>query len=221
MTLPDPDRPCGLSDHSKKKDNSSTVSCRVFLVNRLHNIPGYYNSPGKNDLHETEEKHECLKMHERPGKPGYLNADRNQEILQRLFTDPSSAQAAEAWMRLASSSDRRAVEDMIQTAVCAPKTRSKGPAENRTYVAEGVAQCVKTDYVAGVTDWINKATKEETVAVEKLFRTLSTNPNKPLHSSVTGSSAQQRGLKYCAMDFQIHPEWISKPWHIHYRRSHT
>ncbi|GCB80259.1 hypothetical protein scyTo_0018912, partial [Scyliorhinus torazame] len=87
-----------------------------------------------------------------------------------------------------------------------------------------LSRYVKPQYVTPISHWLLKAGREESMAVERLLRTLSSNPGyvqiKGPCFQLTKSACAGTPKPY-VYDYQIHPEWVTQPWHIQYRQSKT
>ncbi|KAM8939470.1 uncharacterized protein RCH25_053124 [Pelodytes ibericus] len=163
----------------------------IFLVTQLHNQPGYYNcekGPG-----------ERLTTSRRLPKGG---CDGKQNMV-KVFHNSSKNLAAQAWMKLASDKDCDAVEKMI---ACIADTRkeSEDVTSSNSRILQMLTENVKPELISSAHRWLSKAGSEETAAVERLLRTLSSDPQIPTLIDQTGSSCARRAHR---SQYVIHPEW--------------
>eukprot|EP00062_Callorhinchus_milii_P013899 gi/632962600/ref/XP_007897408.1/ PREDICTED: uncharacterized protein LOC103182270 [Callorhinchus milii] len=220
--------------HHRVRPNSPTRLNRphpskIFLVTHLHSIPGYYNAPKPPTTSVGRGKHEEMFCHvdgwyksdARPWTTMNRTIGTTKAALQSLFGDSTTAQAAEAWMKLASEKDRRAVKGMIEGAMATPRSLMGKETPRESYISQALSRSVKPEYVTSVNHWLIKAGEEEIVAVERLLKTLSTDPRIVYGPRLRMSSSDpiwELNLKPRAHDYQIHPEWVTQPWHTQYRQ---
>ncbi|XP_072352222.1 uncharacterized protein [Scyliorhinus torazame] len=220
---------------SRVRPNSPTRLHRphppeIFLMTRLHRIPGH-DSTSKNTTNPPLRDKLEKNPRRSPGwyKPNALsqstmNTDRIRELLQAVLNDSNVARAAEAWMKLTGEKDRQAVKSMIDCIISTSVDITKKDVERQSYINQALSRYVKPQYVTPISHWLLKAGREESMAVERLLRTLSSNPGyvqiKGPCFQLTKSACAGTPKPY-VYDYQIHPEWVTQPWHIQYRQSKT
>ncbi|XP_071787593.1 uncharacterized protein [Asterias amurensis] len=213
----------------------------VFLTCRLQKVPGYYDpnsAMGKEigtvhgfqnpDARIKEEVYLvdalCPKWeqaerrqlrHKYIGRPSTANVmayrDEEREKMKRVISDPWSAQAAEAWLKLAGSQSGRAVRTMVDQA------HTKGQRTNRQSLNRAsinVDEQVRVPYQSSVHRFLKTAGYEEARSADKMLQSLESGP-RPLpmsgpHFHITDYSKVHQKIhpKHIRSDFTIHPEWV-------------
>ncbi|KAM4710337.1 uncharacterized protein O3C94_000302 [Discoglossus pictus] len=166
---------------------------QIFLVTTLHNIPGRYNCEKLKGSAEPGEKTQASYTHKK---------ERGKNDKVQAFCDPSSNLAAEAWMKLASDKDSKAVEKMLNYI----QDKSKETNDRRSYVYQAFNGTVKPEYIISAHRWLKKAGAEETAAVERLLRTLSTAPQLEALKETPGMPQVYKR----AREYIIHTDWRSE-----------
>ncbi|XP_038056686.1 uncharacterized protein LOC119728496 [Patiria miniata] len=213
----------------------------VFMTCRLHKVPGYYDPSSamgkeigavqgfqnpdariKEEVYLVDalcpewEQHDRRHLrHKYIGRPSTVNVmtykDEERQKMKKVISDPWSAQAAEAWMKLAGSTNRKAVRTMVNEA------HTRGPKSNRQHqdrTTRNVSEQVREPYQASVHRFLKGAGHEESRAAEKLYDSLESAP-RPLpmsgpHFHITDYSKVHHKIhpKHVRTDFTIHPEWV-------------
>ncbi|KAJ1216636.1 hypothetical protein NDU88_004237 [Pleurodeles waltl] len=169
----------------------------VFLVTRLRSLPGYFNCA-------TDRGHEMPSV----GKNTQMSNRKQSQhvkIPQHIFTDSNIHLATQAWMKIASERDCKAIECMINSAA-EKEQKNKTEMGRKSYIHQALTQAVRPEAVASAHRWLKKADAEETAAVERLLKTLSSGPPKRPPPIKTTATYQPGKIKH-AMSYQIHPEW--------------
>ncbi|KAK7495285.1 hypothetical protein BaRGS_00013467 [Batillaria attramentaria] len=196
----------------------------VFLTTRLHYIPGYNNADttvGKEayqvdasvPVDQQAERKAVRRKYLGRQDPAMVNTYKDPFGLRQTL-DGRSAQAAEAWMKLADDADRDNVLHVIQ--------REKDKA--RTRDVESLPRA-KTAYPSTYR-WMRYAGAKESDSVGRIVNTLNSDPDgtcyiqpNPYHArpvqSVTSMRmrdiASTRNVRYQSKpsrgDFLIHPDW--------------
>ncbi|XP_067876811.1 uncharacterized protein [Heterodontus francisci] len=118
----------------------------IFLVTRLHRIPGHDNALKNTIASPMRDKWEKI-LRRRPGwnKPNILsqstlNTDRTRESLQAMFNDSNAAWATEAWMKLTTEKDCQAVKRMIDCIISTSVDITKKDAARQSYIRQNLWQ---------------------------------------------------------------------------------
>ncbi|XP_030048095.1 uncharacterized protein LOC115462226 [Microcaecilia unicolor] len=98
--------------------------------------------------------------------------------LQNVLPDMNSFLAARAWLTLASEKDRKAVESMI-AGVPEKETREKKENGRKSYIHQALAETFHPTIVASTHQWLRKAGRTETDAIERLLKTLCSGIYRP------------------------------------------
>ncbi|XP_051784140.1 uncharacterized protein LOC127527926 [Erpetoichthys calabaricus] len=178
----------------------------LFLVTRLHYVPDYFR---KSDA-STDAKGESRRSS--GAETAHLQKGSlrtSSELLKRLFVDARSAQAAAAWMKVAPENERSALKKMFESTSCVMK--QEGPPEKNSYVGQVLSHFIKPEHMAAIRMWIGGAGRRDVEAVEKFVKALPSSHHLPLSSDPGAGTTKAR-------DFQIHPEWVTQPWHTGYLR---
>ncbi|XP_041116049.1 uncharacterized protein LOC121321211 [Polyodon spathula] len=182
----------------------------VFLVTRLHSIPGYVANARLDAASDPRDKDNKYPW---PGTVSWTlrktQTNRDKEVFQS-FGDSYLAQAVAAGKKLTSESGSMN-----------KKTDEKDP-PSKSNIIQALSK-YNPDSVVSRNRWLRKAGKEETMAVEKLIKKLSMNhraaPTCCPHFHVTSfDSLGVKPLKPKVYDYQINPEWVTQPWHTQYRQ---
>ncbi|XP_066574531.1 uncharacterized protein LOC136764400 [Amia ocellicauda] len=189
----------------------------VFLVTKLHSVSGYFNSAAENPRGRSNKyagpSTSCR-------KPRNSQRAINKEVLETVFANSQLAQAAKAWMELAPDIDRRAVQDFAESLLKLHGRSLQGGPPEKSYISQALSKHIKPDCIVPMNQWLRRAGNKETMALESLLKTLSTallgaqHAGLYSHDSLGGKPWKQRIAEY-----QIHPEWVTQPWHTEYHYS--
>ncbi|XP_072426986.1 uncharacterized protein [Chiloscyllium punctatum] len=211
---------------------TTTDHIRIFLVTHLHAIPGHNNSSKNTSNLPLRDKWKkspsqtfgCYK----PKMPSQstMNSDEIRKSLQAIFNDSNAAWAAESWMKLASEKDRQAVKKMIDYICSFSGKIAWKDTTGQSYISQALFRYIKPQFATSMIHWLQKAGREESTAMERLLRSL---PSDLGYEQVQGpyfrlaKSARlwEMAPKPHSYDYQIHPEWVTQPWHTQYRQSQT
>ncbi|XP_072171307.1 uncharacterized protein [Diadema setosum] len=206
----------------------------VFLTCRLHKVPGYhdpYSAMGKElgtvhgfqnpdttireDVYqvdslcsENEQRGRAHLRHKyfaRPRTASVLTY-HNDSSTKRVVNDPWSAQAAEAWMKLANERDRKAVRNMIERAnVRGLQITHRSDKEQIPYKASSHR-------------FLKAAGAKEATSVDRVMQTLASKPKSvPMsgphfhitdYSNLTTANYIRVNPKHTRPDYVIHPEFV-------------
>ncbi|XP_039396921.1 uncharacterized protein C4orf51 homolog [Mauremys reevesii] len=126
----------------------------VFMVNKLHYIPGHYNSDKQT---AADDKGKC---YEHPGYREDSKYVRQRVVYQNMYSGASkSHQAAQNWIKHASENEGRNIE----------KTKNFAAESQKMQTIPHKAtsqQSNKPEFVVSMNHWLKKAGKEETAEVE-------------------------------------------------------
>ncbi|XP_078533782.1 uncharacterized protein LOC144819983 [Lissotriton helveticus] len=171
----------------------------VFLVTRLRHLPGYFNcAPDRG--HDMPSICKSTQISNR-------KRSHHVKIPQHIFSDSNTRTAAQAWMKIASERDCKAIEHMINSAA-EEEHKKKTEMGRKSYIHQALLQAVRPEAAASAHHWLKKADVQETAAVERLLKTLSSGPSQRPPPIKTAATYQPGKIKH-AMSYQIHPEW---PW---------
>ncbi|XP_006114748.1 uncharacterized protein C4orf51 homolog [Pelodiscus sinensis] len=134
----------------------------VFMVNKLHYIPGCYDSDKQT---AAADKGKCYEY------PGYREDSkyvRQRIVYQNMHCGPSKAhQAAQNWIKDASENGGRTIEKMKNVAAESQKMQTV-PHKTHTHTCSVTYQeSNKPEFVVSMNHWLKKAGREETAEVEK------------------------------------------------------
>ncbi|MEE6461364.1 hypothetical protein FKM82_001274 [Ascaphus truei] len=202
-----------------------------FLVTRIHNLPGYYYNCEKRTLSAETGLREMPPIKSKgiqtrtlnrrqptkdPGKyfialcPHHMGVENVKEKKVQIFWDSSSNLAAQAWLKLASDKDCNAVEKMMSFAA-ENKDTNEDKTDRRNHVYQAFTQIVKPEFITSAHQWLRVAGAEETAAVERLLRTLSTSPRlQTLKDEPGPSHSYGQGKAIHKPEYLIHPDWRMK-----------
>ncbi|XP_067824666.1 uncharacterized protein [Heptranchias perlo] len=114
----------------------------IFLVTRLHRIPGHYNTPKNPTASPMRDKREEI-LRQTPGwsktntlSQTTMNITGTRESLQAVLNDSNTAWAAEAWMKLTCEKDRQAVKRMIDCAISTSVDITRKDAPRQSYISQ-------------------------------------------------------------------------------------
>lgn len=229
--------------HSPTRRNKPHPS-ELFLVTRLHKIPRHYNTAkGASILPSRDKWEEVLRLSpgwckSNPLPQAAVNSNRTREKQQKLtdviavcssfqtlFSNSNTVRVAEAWMKFANEKDRQAVNRMMDCAISASVDITRSNTPRQSYISQALSRFVKCQYITSINHWLQKAKNEETSAVERLLRTLSRiNPRNvqgPHFQLANCACLCEMTSKPYIYDYQIHPEWVTQPWHTQYRKIQT
>ncbi|XP_015200171.2 uncharacterized protein [Lepisosteus oculatus] len=188
----------------------------VFLVTKLHTVSGYFNSV---DHHAVGNARGGSNSYTEPStsfrSPLKKQRDGNGEVLEMVFCSSQLAQAARAWMNLAPEAESKAVQDLAVSMFQERGSSLKEGSPAHSYISQAMSKHIRPECIVPMNQWLRRAGKEETAAVASLLKTLSTDPQRAQRRG----PGQREALGHRASDFQIHPEWVTQPWHSQYRHS--
>lgn len=213
----------------------------VFMTCRLQKVPGYYDPSAamgkeidavhgfqnpdariKEEVYlidalcpDWEQQDRRNLRHKYVGRPSTANVmtyrDEEREKMKKVISDPWSAQAAEAWLKLAGSQNKKAVKTMVNEA---HTKGQRSPRRSRDRTGRNVNEQVGEPYQASVHRFLKGSGHEERKAAEKLFDSLESAP-RPLpmsgpHFHITDYSQVHHKIhpRHIRTDFTIHPEWL-------------
>ncbi|XP_078268536.1 uncharacterized protein LOC144600610 isoform X2 [Rhinoraja longicauda] len=162
----------------------------------------------------------------RPHSPTRLNKPHPSELflVTRLHKIPRHYNTAKSTSILPSR-DRQAVNRMMDCAISASVDITRNNTPRQSYISQALSRFVKCQYITSINHWLQKAKNEETLAVERLVRTLSRiNPRNvqgPRFQLANCACLCEMTSKPYIYDYQIHPEWVTQPWHTQYRKIQT
>ncbi|XP_056418831.1 uncharacterized protein LOC130359485 isoform X1 [Hyla sarda] len=171
----------------------------VFLVTTLHNIPGHYNcknkiSSGKKGKEKTNDSS--------TSRPQKIHCDNKSQV--HIFNDMNYNMAAQAWLKVANDGDYAAVVKMIKFVSDKQVMKKDICAKNNTSY-QVLKQYLKPEYIPSAQCWLQNAPPEETIAVERLLRTLSTGPHTTDLKET--SAAYSPIYRQKRTEYLIHPDW--------------
>ncbi|XP_077984269.1 uncharacterized protein LOC144438915 [Glandiceps talaboti] len=195
----------------------------VFLSCRLRTVPGFHNANAalSKDAYRIDAKCDAPTQKQRQmlrqkyiGRPATVSVSsykQNQAV--RTLMSPKSAQAAEAWMKVASRQDQDAVMEMVHDT------------NQRKYAEDAVREHVRPQFQPSLRRYLKGAGAEEARAIAKLFHTIDSRskpqpPNHAPHYHITDYS-QMKKEDFTSMrkvarhrpfkrDFVLHPELLER-----------
>ncbi|XP_072110819.1 uncharacterized protein [Mobula birostris] len=202
----------------------------IFLVTRLHEIPRHHNISKSTITLSSQDKWEVV-LRQSPGwcKPNLLpqtpvKISRSRET---LLNNSNTVRVAEGRTKLATEKNHQAVKKKMDCITSASADMTRKDAPRQRYISQVLPRFVKLQCIPSLNHPLQKATKEETKEVERLLKTPSS--SNPRNVQVQGPRFQLANRacvcevisKPYADDYQIHPEWVTQPWHTQYRKKQT
>nr|XP_015200172.1 PREDICTED: uncharacterized protein LOC107077082 isoform X2 [Lepisosteus oculatus] len=111
--------------------------------------------------------------------------------------------------------ESKAVQDLAVSMFQERGSSLKEGSPAHSYISQAMSKHIRPECIVPMNQWLRRAGKEETAAVASLLKTLSTDPQRAQRRG----PGQREALGHRASDFQIHPEWVTQPWHSQYRHS--
>lgn len=201
---------------------------QVFLTTRLHHIPGYSNADTTLGKHvyqvdaslapeQQAVRNDVRRKYHSSQDSALVKAYRDPYGLKQVL-DGRSAQAAEAWMKIADDADRDNVLQVIQ------QEKTEQVAEDQSQIPRAMSRA-RTAYPSTYR-WMRYAGAKEADAVARLIGTLQTDPDmkhdvssKVYHGRPVDSVTAMRMRDIMATrnvrfqrkpsrgDFLMHPDW--------------
>ncbi|XP_059820981.1 uncharacterized protein LOC132391596 [Hypanus sabinus] len=202
----------------------------IFLVTRLHKIPRHHNNSKSTITLSSQDKwEEVLRQ-----SPGWCKSNLLPQALLKtsrsrgtLLNNSNAVRVAEGWPKLANEKDHQTVKKKIDCITSASADMTRKDAPRQRYISQVLPRSIKPECIPSLNHWLQKATKQETKEVEQLLRTLSSsNPQKvqvqdPRFQLANRACVCEMTSKPYVYDYQIHPEWVTQPWHTGYRQNQT
>ncbi|XP_063726891.1 uncharacterized protein LOC134854521 [Symsagittifera roscoffensis] len=207
----------------------------VFLCTHLKTLPGFYkrntasvkNTPGFKDAHVAKASSarpykvdgstelmfaEQLKRMQQKEKPVAVGGDdktlnsfmKNEPIYRSL--DPQTAQATEAWLKMAKPEDGEAVQEMLEYVV------------KKDQAGKMVQNIAKPEVQSKIQNWLKSADREKVDAAHKLFAALESGKlidrksSTAFRYSPTVYKYERLNFKPKPREYKLHPSLIDRDY---------